>query len=39
MSYPEARYRADRGEISATYRPAGQKKPDLMIGSSTATWT
>jgi quercetin dioxygenase-like cupin family protein len=35
MSYPEARYRGERGEVSATFRPAGQK-PDLLIGSDTA---
>ena len=31
MSYPDARYRSDKGEISAVYRPADQK-PDLAIG-------
>jgi mannose-6-phosphate isomerase-like protein (cupin superfamily) len=35
MSYPDARYRGDTGEISAIYRPAAQK-PELTIGSSTA---
>ncbi|MGQ0810924.1 MAG: cupin domain-containing protein [Nitrospiraceae bacterium] len=35
MSYPEARYLGDEGEISARYRPAGQE-PELTIGSSTA---
>lgn len=35
MSYPEARYLSDQGEISAMYRPAEQK-PDLTIGSGTA---
>jgi mannose-6-phosphate isomerase-like protein (cupin superfamily) len=34
MSYPAARYLGDRGEASATFRPAGQK-PDLLIGSNT----
>lgn len=33
MSYPDARYLGDKGEISATYRHADQK-PDLTIGSS-----
>ena len=28
MSYPEARYPGDRGEVSATYRPANQA-PEL----------
>jgi mannose-6-phosphate isomerase-like protein (cupin superfamily) len=35
MSYPDARYLGDEGEISARYRPADQE-PELMIGSSTA---
>src|SRR5689334_22128819 len=35
MSYPEARYRGDTGEITATYRRAG-RRPDLVIGSDTA---
>ena len=35
MSYPEARYLGDRGEVSATFRPAGQG-PNLLIGSNTA---
>jgi mannose-6-phosphate isomerase-like protein (cupin superfamily) len=35
MSYPDARYLGDEGEISARYRPADQE-PDLMIGSDTA---
>jgi mannose-6-phosphate isomerase-like protein (cupin superfamily) len=35
MSYPDARYLGDKGEISARYRPAGQE-PELMIGSGTA---
>ena len=34
MSYPNARYLGDKGEISAIYRPAGQE-PELTIGSST----
>ena len=35
MSYPDARYRGDKGEISAIYRPADQE-PELTIGSGTA---
>jgi hypothetical protein len=35
MSYPEVRYRSEKGEISAMYRPADQK-PELAIGSGTA---
>lgn len=35
MSYPPARYRGDKGEISARFRPADQE-PDLMIGADTA---
>ena len=35
MSYPNARYLGDKGEISAVYRPADQE-PELTIGSSTA---
>lgn len=35
MSYPDPRYRGDKGEISAVYRPADQK-PELAIGSGTA---
>lgn len=35
MSYPDARYLGDKGEISAMYRPADQK-PELTIGSGTA---
>jgi mannose-6-phosphate isomerase-like protein (cupin superfamily) len=35
MSYPPVRYRDDTGQITATFRPAGQG-PELMIGSSTA---
>lgn len=34
MSYPNARYLGDKGEISATYRPANQE-PELTIGSET----
>jgi len=33
MSYPEAHYLGDKGEISAIYLPADQE-PDLTIGSS-----
>lgn len=35
MSYPDPRYQGERGEVSALYRPAGQK-PELTIGSGTA---
>jgi quercetin dioxygenase-like cupin family protein len=35
MSYPDARYMGEEGEISATFRPADQE-PELTIGSSTA---
>ena len=35
MSYPSARYRGEKGEISARFRPAGQE-PDLTIGTDTA---
>lgn len=35
MSYPDARYRGDEGEISARYRPADQE-PELKIGSGTS---
>ncbi len=35
MSYPDARYLGDEGEVSAIYRPGGQRS-DLMIGSGTA---
>jgi mannose-6-phosphate isomerase-like protein (cupin superfamily) len=35
MSYPDARYLGDEGEISATFRPADQE-PELTIGSGTA---
>ncbi|WHZ16108.1 MAG: hypothetical protein OJF52_002957 [Nitrospira sp.] len=34
MSYPEARYRGDKGEVSATFRPVDQK-PELTIGAGT----
>lgn len=34
MSYPEARYRSDKGEVSATFRPVDQK-PELAIGAGT----
>lgn len=33
MSYPEAHYHGDKGEISAVYRSA-DLEPDLTIGSS-----
>ena len=35
MSYPDARYMGEEGEISATFRPADQE-PELTIGWSTA---
>lgn len=35
MSYPEPRYKGEKGQISARYRPANQK-PELSIGSWTA---
>jgi hypothetical protein len=35
MSYPEARYRGDKGEISAKFSPADQE-PELTIGPGTA---
>jgi mannose-6-phosphate isomerase-like protein (cupin superfamily) len=35
MSYPDARYLGDKGEINATFRPAA-REPDLMIGAGTA---
>ena len=35
MSYPEARYLGEKGEISAVYRPA-DKQPDLQIGAITS---
>jgi mannose-6-phosphate isomerase-like protein (cupin superfamily) len=35
MSYPDVRYRGDKGEISAKFRPANQE-PELTIGSGTA---
>jgi len=34
MSYPDARYLGEKGEISARFRPANQK-PELTIGSGT----
>lgn len=34
MSYPEARYRGDKGEVSATFRPVDQK-PELTIEAGT----
>ena len=37
MSYPDARYRGDRGEISALYRPAEQT-PELTMRSGTASY-
>ena len=33
MSYPDARYVGDRGEISAVFRPAGAP-PELAVGAS-----
>jgi mannose-6-phosphate isomerase-like protein (cupin superfamily) len=36
MSYPQDLYLGESGEVSATYRPAGQP-PDLTIGPITAT--
>ena len=35
MSYPEARYLGEKGEISAVYRPA-DKQADLQIGAITS---
>jgi mannose-6-phosphate isomerase-like protein (cupin superfamily) len=35
MSYPDARYLGDEGEVSAMFRPADQE-PELTIGSSIA---
>lgn len=35
MSYPDARYLGEEGEISARYRPADQR-PEVTIGSGTA---
>lgn len=35
MSYPDPRYRGDKGEVSAVYRPTDQK-PELTIGSGIA---
>ncbi len=37
MSYPDARYHADRGEISALFRPAGQE-PELTMRAGTASY-
>lgn len=34
MSYPDPRYFGDKGEISATFRPADEE-PELLIGSNT----
>nr|WP_211239672.1 cupin domain-containing protein [Jiangella gansuensis] len=36
LSYPESRYHGDGGEVSATFRPAGQR-PDLTYPSSGVT--
>nr|WP_203432715.1 cupin domain-containing protein [Jiangella asiatica] len=36
LRYPEPRYHGDGGEVSATYRPAGQR-PDLTYPSSGVT--
>ncbi len=35
MSYPDPRYRGEKGEISAVYRPA-HERPELTIGLGTA---
>ena len=35
MSYPDIRYRGEKGEISANFRPAG-REPELTIGPGTA---
>lgn len=35
MSYPDARYPGDEGDVSPAYRPADQES-ELTIGSSTA---
>ena len=35
MSYPEARYKGQKGNITAVFRPVEQK-PELTIGSGTA---
>lgn len=37
MSYPDARYRGDTGEISAVLRPADQE-PELTMRSGTASY-
>ncbi|MEO8458243.1 MAG: cupin domain-containing protein [Chloroflexota bacterium] len=37
MSYPEAKYHGDAGEVSAVFRP-GTAEPDLTVGSSKATY-
>jgi mannose-6-phosphate isomerase-like protein (cupin superfamily) len=37
MSYPDPRYRGDKGQISARYRAAGQQ-PELMMRSGTASY-
>jgi mannose-6-phosphate isomerase-like protein (cupin superfamily) len=37
MSYPDPRYRGDKGHISARYRAAGQQ-PELMMRSGTASY-
>ncbi len=35
MSYPDARYLGDKGEINAKFRPADQE-PEMTIDSGTA---
>ena len=35
MSYPDAHYVGDKGEVTAKFRPVGQE-PELTIGSGTA---
>ena len=35
MSYPEPRYKGEKGEVTAVYHPADQR-PELTIGSGTA---
>lgn len=37
MSYPEARYLGDGGEVSAVLRPADQA-PELMMGAGTSSY-
>ena len=37
MSYPDPRYLGEAGEISAVYRPVGQKA-ELKVGSSAASY-